>query len=170
MADRFFSTTTADKVYALDTAWAYSKANEKPLPASFRALESDARSFVAAGALKASATNGHSSMAFDPGTGAPAPVEDARMWRDLLDLYQRAILWILNPSMGLDGTIPTSFDYIARDDSATPYATITVALPMASLVDDTTVDGLMRNWLVPITEIQNEYTQLRVPAWGRNTQ
>lgn len=164
----FLEANTADKQAALDCAWELAPEGANTLVAQLRILEGQSRAFTTAGALKTQSSNGHFSTAFDPGTGALPAISQARMWRDLIDLYGQCAIWILNPSAdwwGWNGSgggcVPTQFTYVQRDT----YQTITVPLPQAAPTDEM-VDGLMRDALVPVTERQSNYSQLRVPPFG----
>ena len=156
--DKFFALTTDDKRAALDDAWDVALATETALYAQRRLNEKSARTptLLSGNVIQSSSSNGHAATAFTPGAGAPTPIEFARLWRELMTMFERAAIWYTQP-VGLDGYVPTTFSYRARDT----FALVTVNLPVAAPTD-AQVDGLLRTWLVPVTEAQSDYNALRL--------
>ena len=158
MAERIFTITTEDRQAALDDAWEQKTPSAITLYAQLRAFEKSARTptLLSGVVIMSSGSNGHTGQAFSPGAGAPTPMDFARVWRELRNLCERAIVWLGQP-VGLDNYVPATYSYRQRDT----FALITVNLPVTNPTDEQ-IDGLMRQWLVPITEAQSDYNALRL--------
>lgn len=90
----------------LEDAWDATP-DDGSLRHALRTLEQSARAQNPAGSvLQQSASNGHMAAAFAPGTGAPAPVEYARAWRELINLFDEVTTWLKNPVADDGGTVP----------------------------------------------------------------
>lgn len=153
---RYFSTSAEDRQAALDDAWESAPDGDLALRAQLRIFEKNARLLISDGPLLSSSSNGHSSSSMLPGDGAPAPVEDARIWRELISLHDQALLWLKTGSLFTGDAPETSFKYYTRDFTLT-----TDALPIVSPTD-IQIDAKMRDWLVPVTETRGDYSGCRV--------
>lgn len=149
---RYFSTTTEDKQSALDDAWEAAPDGDLTLRAELRKFERAARLLISDGPLQSSSSNGHSGSWMPPGDGAPAPVEDARVWRELINLYDSALLWLLTGRFFDIDSADTSFVYYTREMVLT-----TDVLPIASPTD-IQIDAKMRDLLVKPTEYRGDYS------------
>lgn len=110
MADRFFSLTTEDKQSALEDAWDVTP-DDGSLRHALREFEKSSRASGAGGTvLQQSASNGHMAAAFAPGLGAPAPVEYARVWRELINLFDEVTAWLKSPVVDDGGTVPDAIE------------------------------------------------------------
>ncbi len=154
----YLAASSYDKQSVLDSVWdscqpAQEGSDPVPLINQLRANESDARSGLQGGmSVKASNTNGHSALAFDPATANLSPLAYARIFRDLIDLYGEAVVFMKRPPCNI-----TSFKYQQR----VTYDLIEVTVPNAT-PNDEQIDGYMRNRLVPITESQSDFSLLIV--------
>lgn len=138
--ERFFSIDTPTKKAYLRRAYNCSISQQIALVTALESFQDKSLDLVEGSALKASASNGHSAMAFDPGLGSPAGAEFATMWGELIELYERAKSYLIcPPTVSLNGIVPTPI----------PDPT------------DAQIYSLMNHWLVPVRETQNDYT------WGR---
>lgn len=93
---RFFSITTADKRSAVENAWEDSqKENNGNLRQTLRCKLRDSQHESENGqVIQSSSSNNHSGSYSAPGEGAAAPAEYAKMWQDLIDLYDDSLKFI----------------------------------------------------------------------------
>lgn len=151
---RYFSPTTEDKQSALDDAWDAAPDADQTLRGQLRIFEKSARGFIADGPILSSSSNGHSATSMNPGDGAPAPVEDARLWRELINLFDEALLWLKTGQTFCGSDPASSFTYYTRD-----MVLVKDVLPIASPTD-TQVDARMRDLLIKVTEVRGDYSGL----------
>ena len=155
---RLYSISSADRQAALDDAWEDAADNDGALRASLRNFEKTSRLNIgikgADGPVLSSSSNGHSSTSMNPSEGAPAPIEMARLWRELIQLHDQAKLWLQTGIIYQNDTPETSFVYYTREGVLT-----TDVIPTASPTD-IQIDAKMRDWLVDITESRGDYSLL----------
>jgi hypothetical protein len=144
--------TSEDKQSALDDAWESCAPLNLPLRQILRNNEKSSRATTPNGtSVKQAFSNGHSGMAHEPGTATLTPVAAQRLWRELIDLFDRGILYLNNPNP----PVPT-YCYVGRD-----YTRVTLTLPITNPTD-AQVDGYMRDHLLPVSESQNDYGMARL--------
>ena len=155
---RLYSISSADKQAALDDAWDAAADNDGALRDSLRNFEKKARLNVgigsADGPILSSSSNGHSSTSMNPSEGAPAPIEMARLWRELIQLHDQARLWLKTGIIYDRDTPETSFTYYDR-----AFTLKTVTVPINAPTDEE-IDAKMRDWLVQISESRPDYSLL----------
>lgn len=177
---RFFSTTTADKRSALENAWEDAAANlngdlRKQLRCKLR--EADG-STEGGSVVQSSSSNGHSGSYFEPGTGAPAPVEIIRLWQDLVDRYDKSKNFLLFcAKYGLDAFKQKDFGSFSKDTpEAVPPVTIDgpcwenlcaqFSIGTDKVVGVAVSDSAVFLWMMvnlfPVTETRSDYGSLRL--------
>lgn len=149
---RYFSTTTEDKQSALDDAWDASPDGDLTLRAQLRKFEKSARLLISDGPLQSSSSNGHSASSMLPGDGAPTPVEDARLWRELINLFDSCLLWLKTGKFFDNEPAESAFVYYTREMDL-----VTDALPIDT-PNDIQVDAKMRDLLIKPTEYRGDYS------------
>lgn len=139
--DRFVAITTQDKQRSLEDAVDYSAQNNNlPVRQVLRQFEGIANGAVNGGfVISSSSSNAHSASIALGGSMSASPAEYAVMWRDLINLFDRAKLWLQDPPSCVGEapepiTDPTDAQIVAK----------------------------MQSWLYPLTESHNDYGNLRL--------
>lgn len=180
-AQRFFSTTTADKRSALESAWEDAQANQNGnLRKQLRCYLRESGGESSGGqVIQSSSSNNHSGTYADPGTGAPAPAEIPRMWQDLVDRYDRAKQFItFCDAYGLDAFEQKFCQQDLSDltpvkpavivDTKGRWArlcsqfSIAPATVVSAAISDSAIFIWMMDNLVAITEARSDYGNLRL--------
>lgn len=129
--------TTEDKQCALDDAYDRISPNNTDLRTELRAGEATARAIVGNGQiLKNSSSNGHSAEMFAGGDSSATPQEFAKMFRELINLFDSAKQWLIAPPCSNVTPIPVPTDLQVYDK--------------------------MKEWLFPVTESHNDYGPIRI--------
>lgn len=137
---RFFSINSEDKQSALEDAWDAAPDGDGTLRGQLRIFEKSAKQVIqGGGVVQSSSSNSHSSSDFAPGAGAPAAIEYARVWRELINLFDSSKAWLQNPPLNL----------------------VPAPIPIPNPTDED-IYAKMNDWLIPITERQSDYSNLKL--------